>query len=136
MSTYDYFLTDNFDVKVETRDTVEDWNALIDEVQVNYTNTLMNILLMNDLSMALNEGIDLSTEKLGDYWLEHLKIEQNRKRLERNQDEVMMMNWYGEAYHRSQKLPILTMRDKETGDLIEALLPEEGVPGRILDALR
>lgn len=136
MSTYDYFLTDNFDVKVETRDTVEDWNALIDEVQVNYTNTLMNILLMNDLSMALNEGIDLSTEKLGDYWLEHLKIEQNRKRLERNQDEVMMMNWYGEAYHRSQKLPILTMRDKKTGELIEALIPEGGVPGRVLDALR
>lgn len=114
---------DLFDASIESEKTVDDISALCKELDESLLCYLLNKSFMNFLGQAYVSGWNKSDKSLGKY-IEDLVLEESKdnandiKILSQSTSFREMLDAYGEAFKQGANVPILVLRDKDTGKVI------------------
>lgn len=117
---------DGAEITVVSRDSVDNFEELTQEVGVNTYNQILNMIFFKIAKLAGDAHWNPSECGLGDFVLEQTKdLDDGTENPFKDPEVIELCNEYGRACLRSKAIPLLVLRDKETGDILD--LPYEKI---------
>ena len=125
MSKRFFNFVDGAEITVVSRDSVDNFEELAQEVGCNTYNQVLNMIFFKIAKLAGDAHWNPSECDLGDFTREQTKDLNDTNNPFEDPEVIELCNEYGRACLKSKTVPLLVLRDSNTGDILD--LPYEKV---------
>ena len=111
---------DEAEITIISRDSVDNFEELANEVGSNTYNQMVNVIFCKLLEVSIAAGWNKSSDELGNFIKKETKdIKFSSENPFADPEMVEMLNEYGRAALKSDSFPLLVLKDKETGKILD-----------------
>lgn len=118
---------EDYEIIVETQFSIEDWEGYCKKAENSLMLKLINLTMFEMMSSSLRLGWNPDEESLGAFSARTAKeassdddiLSEIVCDISKDESYRKMLDAYGEAYHRDESNPVMILKDKETGELLD-----------------
>lgn len=115
------FMLDQFDIEMVTEASVENWIEAVEDAEKSLVSSVLNRIFMSMLTASCGAGWLKSGMKLGDF-VDRSVVNNgvSEETIKENRDINEILSRYGDVYLKERDVPVILLRDKETGKIIDS----------------